>query len=250
MSDPLEQRKKLSFEQAADVAPLPAQLKVGEISQEFRAVLWSAFREELNKHKEYTVHLSLGKPWSTILAEANVWHDHRLDEFPRTFLEAVSRVQDRIAKGSWSDVLGWLEWVFKHPSCPARFPKLVDALMAHCRLAYRVFDSVVICPIGSETEREAIERAFADLATAELHGARAHLGKAAEQLTAGHYADSVRESIHAVEATARVLEPKATLSGALARLEGSAKIHKSLKIGFEKLYGYSSDEKGIRAVST
>jgi hypothetical protein len=42
--------------------------------------------------------------------------------------------------------------------------------------------------------------------------------QAAEELTAGHYADSVRESIHAVESVARVLEPSAVLSKALAEL--------------------------------
>lgn len=37
-----------------------------------------------------------------------------------------------------------------------------------------------------------------------LGGARTHLLKAGSSLTAGEYADSVRESIHAVESVARV----------------------------------------------
>jgi hypothetical protein len=65
-------------------------------------------------------------------------------------------------------------------------------------------------------------------------------------LANGRYADSVRESIHAVEATARVLEPSAALNSALGRLESSAKIHRTLKHGFGNLYGYTSDEEGIR----
>jgi hypothetical protein len=130
----------------------------------------------------------------------------------------------------------------KHPACPDGFPEVVNAILERCRLAYRVFDEVVIAPIGSDAERATIEQAFADLAATEYHGARTHLRKAAEQLTAGKFADSVRESIHAVEATARVLEPSAALSSALGRLENSAKI----KHGFGNLYGYTSDEKGIR----
>ena len=109
-----------------------------------------------------------------------------------------------------------------------------------------MFDNAVISPIGSEAEREAIAKAFADLVDAEFEGARAHLRNAAQHLTAGEFADSVRESIHAVEATARVLEPSAALNSALGRLENSAKIHKALKHGFSSLYGYTSDEKGIR----
>ena len=71
--------------------------------------------------------------------------------------------------------------------------------MEKARVAYRVFDNDTIAPIGSEVEREVLEQAFADLAAAEFHGARAHLRSAAEQLTAGRWADSIRESIHAVE---------------------------------------------------
>jgi hypothetical protein len=43
-----------------------------------------------------------------------------------------------------------------------------------------------------------------------------------------------------------VLEPSAALSSAFGRLEKSAKIHKALKHGFGNLYGYTSDENGIR----
>ena len=101
-------------------------------------------------------------------------------------------------------------------------------------------------PIGSESELATIERAFADVAAAEFHGARSHLRKASEELTAGHYADSVRESIHAVESVAKLLEPNAELSKALAELEKSASIHGGMKKAFLALYGYTSNEQGIR----
>jgi hypothetical protein len=118
--------------------------------------------------------------------------------------------------------------------------------MSHCRLAYRVFDGVVICPVGSSAERETIQQAFSDLRSAEFHGARSHLSKAANELTAGNFPGSIRESINAVESVARTLEPDGSLSGALAKLEKSAKIHPAMKGGFTRLYGYTSDEQGIR----
>jgi hypothetical protein len=158
----------------------------------------------------------------------------------------VGNVKNGILNGSWSAVLGWLVFVLKHPSCRDDLADAVNSIMKDCRLAYGVLDGVVISPIGSDAERATIERAFADLVATEFHGARAHFRKAAEELTAGHYPDSVRESINAVEATARVLEPSAALSSALGRLEKSVNIHPALKQGFGKLYGYTSDEKGIR----
>ena len=39
---------------------------------------------------------------------------------------------------------------------------------------------------------------------------------------------------------------KATLGDALRAIEKSGQLHKALKEGFLKLYGYTSDEQGIR----
>ena len=246
--DPLEQRKKLSFEQAEGIAPMPSQLARGDISQEFRAVLW----DELHARLDYCKHTYGGTsflegPWETVLKNAHVFRDHKpIDDFSNRYHDLIGEVKEVVLRGAWSEVLGWLEFVLKHPSCPDDLAAAVDGIMKYSHLAYGVFDGVAICPIGSDAERATIERAFADLAATEFHGARAHLRNAAEELTTGHYADSVRESIHAVEATARVLEPSAALSDALARLEKSANIHPALKQSFGKLYGYTSDENGIR----
>jgi AbiJ N-terminal domain 4 len=246
--DPYAERKKLTFEQAQGLAPLPRQLALGEISQEFRAILWSRLNKIFEEHSERTFH-GVGyfrKPWSTILNDLRVYRYHRLDPFPENRRDAIAEVSEVIAQGTWSDVLGWLEFVLKHPACPSQFVQEVDAIMAYCHLAYRVFDRVVICPVGSGPERETIARAFADLHSAEFHGARDHLSKAASELTAGNFAGSIRESINAVESVARTLEPDGKLSKALEKLERSAKIHPAMKAGFDKLYGYTSDEQGIR----
>jgi hypothetical protein len=44
----------------------------------------------------------------------------------------------------------------------------------------------------------------------------------------------------------RVLEPGGDFSKALAKLEAKTSIHSSLKQGFIKIYGFTSDEQGIR----
>jgi hypothetical protein len=85
------------------------------------------------------------------------------------------------------------------------------------------------------------------LAAGPFRGARVHLLSAGELLTAGNWAESIRESIHAVESVVRALEPDASsLAKALSNQEKSQKIQASLKAGFGSLYGHSSDEKGIR----
>ena len=97
-----------------------------------------------------------------------------------------------------------------------------------------------------EAARQAIETVEqSGIAT----GAATHLRKAVDHLNAGRYAESISDSIHAVESVARVIDPKANkkLSLALDSLETAGLLnHPALKDAFNKLYGYTSDENGIR----
>ena len=72
--------------------------------------------------------------------------------------------------------------------------------------------------------------------------------QAADHINARQFADSITDSIHAVESVARTIDPKAkTLGPALDSLQKSGLLkHPALKEAFSKLYGYTSDEQGIR----
>ena len=74
-----------------------------------------------------------------------------------------------------------------------------------------------------------------------------HLRQASECINQGDYPSAVRESIHAVESAARQIDPDAkTLGPALTSLEKAGGLHPALKRAFSNLYGYTSDEQGIR----
>ena len=62
------------------------------------------------------------------------------------------------------------------------------------------------------------------------------------------YRNSIKESISAVESIARAISgsDKATLGNALRTIEKKGQLHRVLKEGFLKLYGYTSDKQGIR----
>jgi len=64
------------------------------------------------------------------------------------------------------------------------------------------------------------------------------------------YRGSIKESISAVETLCQIIssKPKATLSSALDEIEKSKviKLHQSIRDGFKKLYGWTSDDQGIR----
>jgi hypothetical protein len=142
-------------------------------------------------------------------------------------------------------VYGWLQHVLRLRTIPG-FGERIDAILVYCRSPYRVVAADVIAPVGSDQEAETIGKAFADLNAAGLAGGREHLKAASGELSAGHFADSVRESINAVESVVRVLEPSGEFSKALAKLEAKTNIHGALKRGFLAIYGFSSDQQGIR----
>jgi AbiJ N-terminal domain 4 len=245
-----EERKKLTFEQAEGVQPLPSQLQLREVSQQLRAVLWNQihrYLSEATEHSDYGPNY-IDKPWSMILKEEHVYRQHGMvDDFGNVAKDLIAETRDIFENGDYLSIFGWLEFVLKHPACPSTVADDVERILRYCRAAYRVIDRKVICPVASDTEHSTIVQAFADLGAKQFNGARAHLRNAASHLTAGAYADSVRESIHAVEAVGRTLDPTAdVLSKALAKLEQKISIYPAMKKGFTSLYAYTSDEKGIR----
>jgi hypothetical protein len=127
------------------------------------------------------------------------------------------------------------------------FARSVNGVLINCRCAYRVIDDLTIVPLVSDAEATTVQQAFLELSAEKFTGAKTHLSKAASHLTTGDFADSIRESIHAVDAVARKLAPNANdLGPALSALQEAGYIHKAMKAGFSSLYGYASNEKGIR----
>lgn len=123
----------------------------------------------------------------------------------------------------------------------------IAAAFVDAKAAYRVIDESSILPIASEVEGHAIQNAISDADNIGANGAKAHLLKAAEALRSSRWADSARESIHAVESVAVQLAPSTnTLGDALTALEKGGHMHGALKKGVSALYGYASDEKGVR----
>lgn len=115
--------------------------------------------------------------------------------------------------------------------------------------AYRVCGRLVI-PITSETELIAVQEARStkyDSVNAHITKALSHYSKRKNP----DYENSIKESISAVEAMCCVITGakggQATLGKTLKKLEDKGvHIHDAMKDAFSKLYGYTSDEPGLR----
>lgn len=102
-------------------------------------------------------------------------------------------------------------------------------------------------PITDDNEVRTIQEAV-DTRYSEVNQ---HIGKALGFLSnrqSPDYANSIKESISAVERMCSIIIGKSTTLGdALKHLEDSGvNIHPALKEAFKKLYGYTSDASGVR----
>jgi len=245
------ERRDLTFAQAEGVEALPSQLALRTISSELSAALWAAtYTSLLNCVKrEYGSYGSpiLGHPWSGILISWWVTVKHKnIDEFPSDAQTLIELVKSEITSRNYVRVFDIIQFIIRHKDSPFEFSENISELLKFCRASYRVVDKTII-PIGSEEEATAIMAAMETASRATAQGPRTHLRDAGAALSQGKWAESVRDSIHAVEAAAKSIEPTAaTLGPALTKLQQSISLNPVMSKAFSKLYGYSCDEKGVR----
>ena len=162
---------------------------------------------------------------------------------PYHFQEMLSGLLQKAGIGPLFDIV---EFFVRHPKCSKELKGELARAFVSARAAYRIVDSQIIA-IGTEEQAAAFSGAIADTEANHAGAARKHLIAAGLALRNSDWPGSVRESIHAVEAMAVRLAPGTTTLGpALTALEKQGYLHGSLKAAFGSLYGYSSNEEGVR----
>ena len=163
------------------------------------------------------------------------------------------RIDNVIAQAPYNEVLDVIEYCYywvTHRSDPlikTTWKNAFNMLFRQEYVGYR-FVSNQIVPVTDELEIREIEQAC----KTPFDGARTQLQKALGFLSDREnpdYKNCVKESISAVESVCKVISgnEKATLKDALNGLiSNGMNIHGSLKSAILALYGYASDEGGIR----
>jgi hypothetical protein len=175
-----------------------------------------------------------------------------LDSVPPMF-EFPSRVREWFFDAEWYQIYDFLEWVNQCPYSslePDMFRKKCNAVFVQEKSAYR-FVGDQIAPIIDEAQIQGIEGALAQTKDLGIDGANTHLHKALHLLssrTEPDYKNSVKESISAVEGLCQIIvgDRSTTLGDALKAIEAKIPVHQALKKGFSSIYGWTSDEGGIR----
>jgi len=217
-----------------------------------RLELWNLLAvlpKELGKwYQDTTEHAVLEAMW--------LWYFNRArDEMP--FDGVVWKmIKDAVLTRDWNEVFDLIEQFMKHwdrlqtsksEGLKNAFLKALNARFESELVGYR-FIGLEITPVDSSAESEAIVAALSN--SDSIAGARHSLDRAVELLAdrqTPDYPNSIKESISAVEAVVKKVTGEGTLGAGLNKLEAAGlKIHPALKGAWSKMYGWTSDEDGIR----
>lgn len=239
----------LPFSQRNGLQPIPPQMKVGEASDELRRLIYYYIGFEIQRGSGSGFDGTFFK--SDLRRVATDFHVLFDKQSPDTFRHSVSTFQERLQRfiqaGNIGLIFDLVEFFLRHPRCSEELKNELASAFVTARAAYRVIDNSYIVAIGTEQQAAAFVRAIGDTEATGGLAARRHLLAAGGALRNADWAGCIRESIHAVEAVAVRLAPEATtLGAALKILEQRGHLHGSLKAAFGSLYGYSSDEEGVR----
>ena len=227
---------------------LPTQLKLETISDEFRSRLILAFSRQMQSFTTNGPYGSyINKTGKQFFQDLWVKELRQTRQLKYNLTELTELITQSINGGKFHEVFDLIEFAVEFSKNPSFRHEIVDAFVSE-RLAYRFKDGEVIA-VGTEEQAKTLERAFDHLEKTGNYSAASHLHKASRLLAQGEFGDSVRESIHAVESIARGIEPSAKSLGAALNLinkDEATKIHPALNEAFKKIYGYTSDEQGIR----
>ncbi len=152
-------------------------------------------------------------------------------------------------KAKWYGIYDFIEFIvnnYPNENANTSFVELCNSVLEKEMSGYRFVDKIITL-ITDKNEIKAIEES----ALVKIDSVRNHMIRSLELLSDRKnpdYRNSIKESISAVESLVSIVtgNDKGTLGQLIKQLDEKIEIHESLKQAFSKLYGYSSDESGIR----
>jgi hypothetical protein len=243
------------FSQRKGLTPMRKAIQTDSIDRELRNRLWNAF---LIHCWDLTVSDELGEKWienGTYQMCQWLWCDFfklPFDEIPSSYnfnTMKKSLKAQFMENMDWYHVYDFIEFVakrFPYEKKCGKFKRECNRVLEEESSAYRFVEDEIAC-ITSEEEIGEIEEAL----EVPLKPVSQHIRSSLQKLTdrkKPDYRNSVKEAISAVESMCSLLagKKKADLSEALKIIKQKVRLHPALEQAFNKLYGYTCDEDGVR----
>ena len=246
------------FSEAHGMGSCNTQMQIDDLDDRTRNILCNCISKSLED--EYSKHDSFG--YQTKYREEDFLCQMvftyavglKIDVTKHHFISELLSVIDKVfSNAPYNEVFDLIEVICKfryNQYAKERlneFCDLLNIILENEYVGYRLIGEKFV-PITDKNEIESIE----DACNNEFEGTRAHIKKAVGFIADREHKDyknCIKESILAVESICSIIvgNEKATLGQAIKRLEDNGLvIHTALKNAFSNLYGYTSDEGGIR----
>ncbi|MFE1409126.1 AbiJ-NTD4 domain-containing protein [Nocardia sp. NPDC059239] len=225
----------MRFSERRGLVPVRSAVQIESMDDALRTQLWNVtytfyFKPKFQYMASFTEFFGI---W-TILMEQD-W-----DRFSGSNIHVV--IKDWIKNREWFEVYDLLEELVQLDQGLAT---TFNSVLEMYKAGYRLLDGKVV-PIADSHELSEIEGAL----TTESPSAAHHLQNALSLLADREkpdYPNSIKESISAVEAFLAPITGKNTLGAALIHLKKTDNFaHPALLDAWSKLYGWTSDEDGVR----
>ena len=157
---------------------------------------------------------------------------------------------------TWWKIYNLIEFIASNPDIITssyqhnKFVAEANRILEEESAGYR-FVGGFLTPISNKEEIKSIEESISTARARNLVGTSLHFETAIELLAKKpqpDYRNSIKESISGIESLVKQItgEQGSSLDKALTKLDAQVKFHGAFKAGLLSLYGYTSDEDGIR----
>lgn len=226
-----------TFSQRYGYTPIEKAFQREEVGNELRTALWNFLNTNI-----------WSKPGYQSLVD-HVWIHHFNSDIDALRVgssnSAIQQIKQRFFKLAWFGVYDFVEFLIQSrvTASTRGMCDAINEILQKENAAYRVINNEIV-EITDSNEIKGIEEALKHPDSP----VRIHIQTALSMLsdrTSPDYRNSIKESISAVEAACRLVTglESASLGEALKKIHG---LHPALSRGFSALYGFTSDEGGIR----
>lgn len=223
-------------------------LKKDEMPDHLRTRIWNVFYECIFKKAEGEIenyfddsNLKFIRVLWDKFFKGNLWDFDRLGSVYK-----VMKTKETYEKLQWFEIYDLIEFVLS--KMQVRHTKnlvwgRIGIVLEEERTSYRIIKDLVV-PLTSEEEIKEIEKVFN--MPDKYSSVGDHFEKALKLFSMrpeADYENSIKESISAVDLLVQIILGK---EGTLGKLVDGLDIHPALKKAFSNLYGWTSDDAGIR----
>ncbi len=225
-------------------------LKKDEMPDSLRNRIWNFFYQAIFRDVEndqFKLYHRLEHNFTRVLWDS--FFKGNLCDFDRAnSYGKVQFIKNAFFKLPWNEIYDFIDFFYEHYDLAVYESKSLASLndiFKQEKAPYCIINCQVV-PLMSDEEVAEIEKALNVPDKYKYKSVSDHLSKALELFSRRpepDYKNSIKESISAVESLVQIVLGE---NGTLGKLIDRLNIHPAMKEGFKRLYGWTSDNSGIR----